>query len=60
MKMNENVANGPWIMAQIVRIRTLESEVRNLLASRGPSGSVLNLRMEELKVQLALLDLSIG
>ena len=58
--MTENVANGPWIMAQIVRIRNLETEVRNLLASRRPSASVLNIRMEELKVQLALLDLSIG
>ena len=58
--MNETVVNGPWIMAQIVRIRTLEDEVRNLLATSKPSRSALNVRMEELKVQLALLDLSIG
>jgi hypothetical protein len=58
--MNETVVNGPWIMAQIVRIRTLEDEVRNLLATSKPSRSALSVRMEELKVQLALLDLSIG
>jgi hypothetical protein len=58
--MNESVVNGPWIMAQIVRIRTLEAEVRNLLATSKPSRSALSVRMEELKVQLALLDLSIG
>jgi len=58
--MNETVINGPWIMAQIVRIRNLEAEVRNLLATSKPSCSALSVRMEELKVQLALLDLSIG
>ena len=58
--MNETVVNGPWIMAQIVRIRKLEAEVRNLLATSKPSRSALSVRMEELKVQLALLDLSIG
>jgi len=58
--MNETVVNGPWIMAQIVRIRTLEAEVRKLLATSKPSRSALSVRMEELKVQLALLDLSIG
>jgi hypothetical protein len=56
----ENTVSGPWIMAQIVRIRTLEAEVRGLLQSRKPSGTVLSVRMEELKVQLALLDLSLG
>jgi hypothetical protein len=58
--MNETVVNGPWIMAQIVRIRTLEAEIRNLLATSKPSGSALSVRMEELKVQLTLLELSIG
>jgi len=58
--MNENVANGPWIIAQIVRIRALEGEVRSLLASSKPSGSVLSIKLEELKAQLALLDLSLN
>ena len=57
--MNEIVVNGPWIMAQIVRIRTLEAEVKTLLAIRKPSKSALSIKMEELKLQLAVLDLSL-
>jgi hypothetical protein len=58
--MNEIVVNGPWIMARIVRIRTLEAEVKTLLAIRKPSTSALSIKMEELKMQLAVLDLSLN
>lgn len=57
--MNESVVNGPWIMAQMVRIRTLEAEVRKLLATRQLSGFVLRRRIAELNWQLTLLDLEI-
>ncbi len=59
--MNEIAVNDPWIMAQIVRIRRgLEAEIKDLLAISKPSGSALSVRMEQLKVQLTLLDLSLG
>lgn len=58
--MNQITINGPWIVVQVVRIRTLEAEVRNLLATRKPSGSVLRRRVEELNWQLTLLDLEVN
>jgi hypothetical protein len=58
--MNEIVANGPWIVAQLVRVRMLEAEVRTLLAARQEPGTVLRGRVAELNRQLALLDLAIG
>jgi len=58
--MNEITASGPWIIAQIVRIRTLEAEVKSLLATKNPSGSLLSRQVAELKIQLALLDLTLN
>jgi hypothetical protein len=57
--MNGIVVKGPWIVAQIVRVRTLETEVRQLLAAGKPFGGVLRERVRELDRQLALLDLAI-
>jgi len=57
--MNEIVANGPWIVAQLVRIRTLEAEVRKLLIT-SKSSAVLQGRVMELNRQLTLLDLAIN
>jgi len=56
--MNELV-NGPWILAQLVRVRRLEAEVKQLVAISKPSGAVLTKRVAELNRQLALLDLAI-
>jgi hypothetical protein len=58
--MNEIAVNGPWIVAQLVRIWTLEAEVRTLLATSKPSGAVLRGRVAELNWQLTLLDLAIN
>jgi hypothetical protein len=57
--MNELV-NDPWILAQLIRIWTLEGEVRKLLATSKPSGAVLRGRVAELNRQLTLLDLAIN
>lgn len=57
--MNEIVVNDPWIVAQIFRIRALETEVRKLLATK-PSGVVLRGRVAELNRQVNLLDLAIN
>jgi hypothetical protein len=57
--MNELV-NGPWILAQLIRIRTLEGEVTKLLVTSKPSGAVLLGRLAELNRQLNLLDLAIN
>jgi hypothetical protein len=58
--MNEIGVNGPWIVAQLVRIRALETEVRKLLATSKPSGTVLRRRVAELNRQVNLLDLAIN
>ena len=58
--MNKTAVSGPWIVAQIVRIRALEAEVRKLLATSKPPGSVLRRRVAELNRQLTLLDLAIN
>jgi hypothetical protein len=58
--MNEIAISGPWIVAQIVRIRALEAEVENLLATKNPSESLLSRHVAELKIQLALLDLTLN
>jgi hypothetical protein len=58
--MNEFTVNGPWIAVQLVRIRTLEAEVKKLLATGKPSGSVLRRRVAELNWQLTLLDLEVN
>ena len=57
--MHEIVVKGPWIVAQIVRVRALEAEVRQLLATSKPYGGVLRERVKELNRQLTLLDLAI-
>ena len=57
--MDEIVTNGPWIVAQLVRIRTLEAEVRKLLIT-SKSSAVLQGRVMELNRQLTLLDLAIN
>ena len=58
--MNENIVNGPWIVVQLVRIRSLEAEVRKLLATGRTSSAILRRRVAELNWQLTLLDLSIN
>ena len=58
--MNEIHANGPWIVAQLFRIRTLEAEIKNLLTTSQPTGAVLRGRVSELNRQLTLLDLAIN
>lgn len=60
MKTNEVIASGPWIVAQIARIRMMEVEVGRLLNARKPSRSTLMQRVAELKAQVALLELSLG
>jgi len=57
--MDGIVVKGPWIAAQIIRVRTLEAEVRELLATSKPRGGVLRDRVRELDRQLTLLDLAI-
>jgi hypothetical protein len=57
--MNGIVVKGPWIAAQIVRVRVLEAEVRELLATSKPLGGVVRERVRELDRQLTLLDLAI-
>ena len=58
--MNEVVANGPWIVAQLLRVRELEADVKNLLVAKKAPGTVLNGRMAELKFQLTLLELAVN
>ena len=56
--MYQVIANGPWIAAQVVRVRTLEKEVDHLLSS-GATQTFLRTRVAELNSQLALLDLAL-
>ena len=56
--MYQVMANGPWIAAQVVRVRTLEKEVAHLL-SNGASQAFVRTRVAELNSQLALLDLAL-
>ena len=58
--MNDNVVDGPWLVAQLVRVRTLEAEVKALLTTSQPSRAVLRGRVMELNRQLTLLDLAIN
>jgi hypothetical protein len=58
--MNQALLNGPWIVAQLIRIRTLESEVKDLLAIGGTPGASLRTRFAQLNSQLALLDLALS
>jgi hypothetical protein len=56
--MYQVVVSGPWIAAQVVRVRTLEKEVAHLL-SNGTSQAFVRTRVAELNSQLALLDLAL-
>ena len=56
--MYQVMVTGPWIAAQVVRVRTLEKEVAQLL-SNGASQAFLRTRVAELNSQLALLDLAL-
>jgi hypothetical protein len=58
--MNQALMNGPWIVAQLMRIRTLESEVKDLLAIGGKPNASLRSRVAQLNSQVALLDLALG
>ncbi len=57
--MHQNV-DSPWIVAQLLRVRNLEKEVKRSLASGKAPLASLRSRMAELKVQLDLLDLALG
>lgn len=57
--MNDVVANGPWIVAQMLRVRKLEADVKSLLSLKKAPDTVLKGRMEELNFELTLLELSI-
>ena len=58
--MNEVVANGPWIVAQLLRVRKLEADVKSLLATSKAPAAMLKGRMAELNFELTLLELSIN
>ena len=58
--MNDVVASGPWIVAQMLRIRKLEEDVKSLLSLKKAPAAVLNGRMAELNFELTLLELSIN
>ncbi len=57
--MNDVVANGPWIVAQMLRVRKLEADVKSLLSLKKAPAAVLKGRMDELNFELTLLELSI-
>ena len=57
--MNHTHSNGPWIVAQILRIRSLEAEVKSMLES-GAAPSPVRERVAELKSQVELLDLALN
>jgi hypothetical protein len=58
--MNQALVNGPWIVAQLIRIRALEREVKDLLAIGGTPGASLRNRVAQLNSQVALLDLALS
>ena len=58
--MNDVNANGPWFVAQMLRIRKLEADVKSLLSLKKAPATVLNGRMAELNFELTLLELSIN
>ena len=59
-EMNQTLINGPWIVAQLIRIRTLENEVKDLLAKARTPNASLRSRVAHLKSQVALLDLALS
>ena len=58
--MNQTQAIAPWIVAQLIRIRTLENEVKDLLAMGGTPSAWLRSRVAHLNSQVALLDLALS
>ncbi len=58
--MNDVVATGPWIVAQMLRVRKLEADVKSLLSLQKAPDALLNGRMAELNFELTLLELSIN
>jgi len=58
--MNQTQAIAPWIVAQLIRIRTLENEVKDLLAKARTPNAWLRARVAHLKSQVALLDLALS
>ena len=57
--MNDVATNAPWIVAQMLRVRKLEADVKSLLSLKKAPATVLQGRMDELNFQLTLLELSI-
>jgi hypothetical protein len=58
--MNETTINQVWILTQIARVRTLEAEVKRILATEKTPGVALVQRVAELKFQLNLLDIAVN
>jgi hypothetical protein len=58
--MNETTVNHVWILAQLARVRTLEAEVKRILATEKTPGIALVRRVAELKFQLNLLDIALN
>ena len=58
--MNDVVANGPWIVAQMLRVRKLEADVKSLLSLKKAPAAMLKGRMDELNFELTLLELSVN
>jgi hypothetical protein len=58
--MNQPLMNAPWIVAQLLRIRTLENEVKDLLSKARKPNASLRSRVAHLKSQVALLDLALS
>ena len=58
--MSDVVVNGPWIVAQMLRVRKLEADVKSLLSLKKAPSAVVSGRMAELNFELTLLELSIN
>jgi hypothetical protein len=58
--MNEAIINRVWILAQLVRIRMLEAEVKGILATEKTPRSALARRVAELKFQVNLLEIALN
>ncbi|MDP8988875.1 MAG: hypothetical protein M3N41_02180 [Acidobacteriota bacterium] len=57
--MNDTVANGSWIVTQVLRVRKLEADVKSLLSLKKAPAALLKGRMDELNFELTLLELSL-
>jgi len=58
--MNDIIASGPWIVAQMLRVRKLEADIKSLLSLKKKApATLLQGRMDELNFELTLLELSI-